>query len=90
MKKFTLLLIFAITASLFFGSNAFGQTITLRGSNNGTTTGGTLTITKPSGLALDDVMIVAITQGENASAGSHLANATADRASDRPSFSDAS
>ena len=67
MKKFTFLFVFAIAASLIMGSNAFGQAISQRGSaTNANTTTSTLTITKPTGLAVGDVMIANIVQGDNA------------------------
>jgi len=76
MKKFIFLFVFALSASLFLGSTAFGQ-ITQRGSStSNTATGATLNLAKPTGLALNDVMIVSISQGENA--GGSLSNATAD------------
>jgi hypothetical protein len=75
MKKFIFLFVIALSASLFLGSNAFGQ-ITQRGSStSATTTGATLTISNP-GVVLNDVMIVSISQGENGNG--VVSNATAD------------
>jgi hypothetical protein len=77
MKKFTFLCLIII-AGIMVSNNALGQ-ITLRGSGTGTqaTTGGILTITKPSGLAVGDLMIANIVQGDNDGAdGGDLSNVT--------------
>lgn len=73
MKKLYLTL--AFTAGLIFSGFVYGQTTTYRSSNTANTTGGTLSITKPTGLAVNDLMIASIAQGENGSGS--LANATA-------------
>ncbi len=66
MKKFTKFLLFAIVAILAIGSTAFGQITQVTGSpQTQTTTGTMLTITRPSGLAVNDVMIANIVQSDN-------------------------
>lgn len=76
MKKFTILFVFAIAASLVFQNSAFGQVTQVTGSpQSSTTTGTTLTITRPSGLAVGDVMIANIVQADN-DAGTSLSDAT--------------
>ncbi len=77
MKKFTFLCLIII-AAIMFSNSASGQ-ITLRGSGTGTqdTEGGTLTITKPAGLAVGDLMIANIIQSDNDGAdGGDLSNVT--------------
>lgn len=65
MKKFTFLFLFAIAANLVLLNNAAGQ-ITQRGSaQTASTTSTTLTINKPAGLQVGDVMIANIVQGDN-------------------------
>lgn len=62
MKKFTLLLVFALTANVFLTSDLFGQ-IAQRGSaTTANSTNTTLTINKPTGVVSGDVMIVNIAQ----------------------------
>lgn len=61
MKKFTLLLVFALIANVFLNSDLFGQ-IAQRGSaTSATSTNTNLTINKPTGVVSGDVMIVNIT-----------------------------
>lgn len=76
MKKCTFLLLFAIAANLIFCSNTFSQITQVTGSpQSAVTTGTTLTITRPSGLAVGDVMIANIVQADN-DAGTALSDAT--------------
>lgn len=63
MKKFTLFFVFAILASLM-GVTAFGQNITQVGTTNATSGGTSITINKPGGLAVGDLMIASFTQSE--------------------------
>lgn len=63
MKKFTYSLMIAFAAILFSGT-AFGQ-ITHVNSQTASVTSTTITITKPTGLTVGDVMIANILQGEN-------------------------
>ena len=68
MKTFTFIkfLLIAFVANLMLGSSAFAQITQVAGSpQNATTTGTLLTITKPSGLAVNDVMIANIVQSDN-------------------------
>lgn len=65
MKKLITLFIIAIAANLMLGSNAFGQLISARTSTSASTTSGTLTIAKPGGLAVGDVMFANIVQGDD-------------------------
>lgn len=65
MKKFTFLFLFAVAANLILFSSAAGQ-ITQRGTSiTASTTTTTLTINKPSGLQVGDVMIANIVQGDD-------------------------
>ena len=65
MKTFTKFMLFAIVVSLFIGSTAFGQITQVTSPQSATTTGTTLTITRPSALAVNDVMIANIVQSDN-------------------------
>jgi hypothetical protein len=67
-----------LIASLFFVNSAFGQITQITGSpQTANTTSATLTITKPSGLAVGDVMFANILQTENDnSTGGELSNAS--------------
>lgn len=78
MKKFTFLFVFAIMANLFICNTVFGQITQVTGSpQSATTTNTTLTITRPSGLAVGDVMIANIVQSDNDDAdGGDLSNAS--------------
>jgi Secretion system C-terminal sorting domain len=64
MKKFTFFVLFAVVASFIHSNSAYGQ-ITFRSSSNGTGTGATITIPKPGSLAIGDVMIANIVQGDD-------------------------
>ncbi|NOT50495.1 MAG: T9SS type A sorting domain-containing protein [Chitinophagaceae bacterium] len=75
MKKFTFLFMFAIIASMTLGTNAFGQITqvgTATTANTGTTS---ITINKPSGIQVNDVMIAVIVENDN-SGGGDLGSAT--------------
>jgi hypothetical protein len=61
MKKFTLLLVFALTANVFLTSNLFGQIAQRGTATSATSTNTNLTINKPTGVVSGDVMIVNIT-----------------------------
>lgn len=78
MKKFTSFLVFAFLAIVISGNTAFGQISQVTGSpQTGTTTNTTLTINRPSGLAVGDVMIANIVQSDNdGNNGGDLSNAT--------------
>ncbi|MGQ0740152.1 MAG: T9SS type A sorting domain-containing protein [Bacteroidota bacterium] len=78
MKKFTFLFIFAVLANVFLTVKVSGQISQVTGSpQSSTTTGTTLTITRPSGLAVGDLMIANIVQADNDGAdGGDLSNAT--------------
>jgi Secretion system C-terminal sorting domain len=66
MRKFTSLLVFAIVANTFFSTITSAQITQVSGSpQSSTTTGTTLTITKPSGILAGDVMIANIVQSDN-------------------------
>ena len=65
MKTFTKCILFAIVANLILGSAAFGQITQVTSPQSATTTGTTLTITRPSALAVNDVMIANIVQSDN-------------------------
>lgn len=74
MKKFTFSLIFALTAILFT-STAFSQAITQRGTaTSAATTTTTLTINKPTGLQVGDVMLANIVQGDDDGGGQTITN----------------
>lgn len=63
MKKFINLLFFAFFANVFLHPDAFGQITQVTGSpQTSTTTTSTLTITKPSGLAVGHVLLANIIQ----------------------------
>lgn len=75
MKKFTFLFVMAILTSLIFGSGAFGQITQVGSSETATTTSTTLTIDKPAGIAIGNVMIATITQSDDDGAnGGDLSN----------------
>lgn len=74
MKKFTFLLIFAISAILTQSGNAFGQ-IAQRGTATSATGTTSLIINKPTGVVSGDVMIVNIAQS-GASGSGELSNPT--------------
>ncbi len=75
MKTFTSFLV-AIAATLIFSNAAFGQISYVTGSpQTATSATTTLTIPKPSDLAVGDVMIATITQGDDGD-GQTLGNAT--------------
>ncbi|MEZ5034656.1 MAG: T9SS type A sorting domain-containing protein [Chitinophagaceae bacterium] len=75
MKKFTLLFAISFLAILLFSNVGFSQAIQQRGNTETDGTSGTsLTINKPSGLAVGDVMIVNIAQADND--GNTLGNAS--------------
>jgi hypothetical protein len=78
MKKFTFLFVFAVLANLFLGSSVFGQITQRTGSPaSAANSGTTVTITKPSGLQVGDVMIANIAQNDDDGAdGGDLSNAT--------------
>lgn len=65
MKKFTLFLLFAVSANLFLSQGAFGQIAQRGASTNGNSTNTSLTINKPTGVVAGDVMIVNIGQRNN-------------------------
>lgn len=77
MKKLITLL-FALSASFLLTSEAYSQITQVTGSpQTSTTTSTTLTITRPSGLAVGDVMIANIVQADNDGAnGGDLSNAS--------------
>lgn len=76
MKKFTLLLVFALTANVFLTSDLFGQISQVGTATTATSSGTTLTIDKPAGIAIGHVMIATITQSDNDGAdGGELSNA---------------
>ncbi len=65
MKIFTNIKLFALVAGLIIGSTAMGQ-ITERGTaTTATSTSATVTINKPTGLAVGDVMLANIVQADN-------------------------
>lgn len=69
MKKFTLSFVFAAIASLFLSINSFGQ-ITQVGAATTANTGTTsITINKPSGIQVNDVMIAVIVENDNSGGG---------------------
>lgn len=80
MKKFTILFIVAVAANLIMGSDAYAQ-ITQRGSATTSTTRSgsspnfTVSLARPTGLAVGDVMLVNITQGDD-NDGQTLSNAS--------------
>ena len=61
MKKFTLLLVFALIANVFLTSDLFGQIAQRGTATSGTSTNTNLTINKPTGVVSGDVLIVNIT-----------------------------
>ncbi len=66
MKKFTFLFFFALAVTVWFSNVALAQSITQRGNEpTASTSSTTLTINKPTGLAVGDVMLVNIVQGDN-------------------------
>lgn len=75
MKKFTLLLVFALTANVFLTNDLFGQ-ITYVGASSPTAvaTSGSITVNKPAGIQVGDVMIAIINENDN-SGGEDLGNA---------------
>lgn len=77
MKQLFTFLLVAVMAT-FLSSEAYSQISQVTGSpQTATTTGTTLTITRPSGLAVGDVMIANIVQADNDGAdGGDLSNAT--------------
>jgi len=78
MKKFTFLLFFAFVAMLILSNSVIAQINQVPGSpQSATTTSTTLTINKPAGLAVGQIMIATITQSDNDGAeGGDLSNAT--------------
>lgn len=64
MKKLFLFL-FAITASLFWSGNVHGQITQVGSSTSATSTGSSITINKPTGIQVGDVMIAIITENDN-------------------------
>ena len=74
MKKFTLFFVIAMMANLMLGSAAFAQITQVGSSETATTTSTSLTINKPTGIAIGHVMIATITQADNDNA--TLSNAT--------------
>lgn len=68
MKKFTLLLVFALIANVFLTSDLFGQIAYVGASSPAASASGgatTLTINKPAGLAVGNVMFAHIVQSNN-------------------------
>lgn len=63
MKKFTYSLLIAFAAILFSGT-AFGQITQVGTAQSSANSGTTITITKPSGIQVGDIMIANITQNE--------------------------
>lgn len=61
MKKFTLILVFALIANVFLTSDLFGQIAQRGTATSATSTNTNLTINKPTGVVSGDVMIVNIT-----------------------------
>ncbi len=74
MKKFTFLTIIVLATSLL-ANTAFSQITQVSSAGTAATTGTTLTLTKPSSLSVNDVMIVNIIQSDNDN--NALSNATA-------------
>lgn len=72
MKKFTFYL-FALCANLILANMAFGQIVQVGTAQSAANSGTTITITKPAGLQIGDVMIANIAQNDN-SAGVDLEN----------------
>lgn len=64
MKKFTLIFSFAITATLL-GLTASAQILQRGSATTATSTNGTITINKPTGVVAGDVMIVNIAQSDD-------------------------
>lgn len=77
MKKFTLLLVFALTANVFLTSDLFGQiSLVSSGSATQTTDGAAVAVTNPGSLVVGHVMIANVIQNDNDN-GEALSNPTA-------------
>lgn len=77
MKKFTLLLVFALIANVFLTSDLFGQiSLVSSGSATQTTDGAAVAVTNPGSLVVGHVMIANVVQNDN-DAGATLSNPTA-------------